>query len=117
MKCYCNNDDWPSFYFMTRPLSRKAHRCYECGGIIESGSRYERVFAKWDEAVVVKTCWSCLEMRDYLESRLECFCWEHGSLLDDMFEVAREVAHEVPGLGMGFGRMYIDAIKRRSQGE
>lgn len=28
--------------------ARKAHRCYECGEIIRTGDRYERVSGKWD---------------------------------------------------------------------
>ena len=113
MDCYCDYKP-AEFYHVTRPLARKEHKCYECGYRIQPGERYERVRTKWEgEVVVCKTCVYCLEMRDFLETRLDCFCWHHGNLIEDMIETVRDDPHNPPGLGMAFGRLYVISKRRR----
>ena len=81
-------------YWATRVVARKRHRCNECRQDILLGERYERVRAIWDnEPAVVKTCLSCLEIRERVEaSKTWGFCWCHGTLLEDVRQEVEEWA-------------------------
>lgn len=111
--CYCDYEPADA-YWASRPIARKAHRCDECGGKIECGERYERVRAIWDGYPdTVKTCVYCLAMRDLVESRMECFCWAHHNLLEDLIETVRD-SDDIHGLQMAVGRIMVERNHARS---
>ena len=70
------------------------------------GEQYERAAALYDGSWdVMRTCCRCLDARDYITAHAPCFCWLHGSMLDD----ARAVIDEHGHVSAGF---YIGAMKR-----
>jgi hypothetical protein len=57
----CYTDKWR--------ISRKPHRCCECGGIIFYKERYNYFSGIWDgEANSYKTCQDCCDIRDAIRS-------------------------------------------------
>jgi len=112
ISCYCGYER-PEVYRATRPIARKDHRCSECGGKIAQGERYENVFGVWDGYPdLIKTCVYCLAARDLVESRIECFCWEHNNLLENIIETIRD-SNDTPGLQMAVGRILIEGKRAR----
>ena len=102
--CFCDSGPVPEFYIKTTPKARKKHKCYECGMPIAVGEQYESVRAKWEgEVKVVKTCPDCVEIRDALDE-MECFCWLHGSLMEDVQTQFQE-AFFCPGLRFDYLRL------------
>ena len=82
--CYCDCDSHPKFYHATIRTAAKTHRCYECYMPIVPGERYEDLYALWDDRPEkVRTCPDCVELREALDT-MECFCWCHGTLLEDV---------------------------------
>lgn len=110
--CFCDGDP-AEFYYARRPLARKAHECYECGGPINTGERYEYVFGKWDDISIFKTCVYCLKIRDLLHDRLPCFCWVHGELGIGVQAVMGDIKGDNTGLRMAVGRIEVD--RRRAK--
>ena len=105
--CYCDlGDGAPIIYEAERVKARIAHKCYECGRAINPGDRYERARMLFDGSWQVdKTCARCLDARDYITAHAPCFCWLHGSMLDDARAVIDEHGHASAGF-------YIGAMKR-----
>ena len=105
-ECYCDYGDAPSVYAATRHRAKKPHRCEECFKAIAVGEMYERAAmlyeGSWD---VSRTCCRCLDVRDYITAHAPCFCWLHGSMIDDAKSVIDEHGH----VSAGF---YIGAMKR-----
>lgn len=100
--CYCDYGDPPQAYSATRHKARLYHRCDECMKPILPGEQYERAAALYDGGWdVMRTCCRCLEARDYIEAHAPCFCWLHGSMLDDAREVLRENARHSTGFWIG----------------
>ncbi len=111
--CACDYD-YPEFYSATTRIARKAHRCRECRRAIAAGERYEYVSAKTaGDLWTARTCCRCLALREYVQAHVPCFCWLHGSMLDDADETVREYRHELPGMGMAYGRLRVAATGRR----
>lgn len=114
--CYCDLGDAPEFYCLATPKARKVHECYECGMAIQPGERYENLRAKWDGSVsTIKTCPDCASIRDALKE-MPCFCWLHGSLLDDVTNQFEE-AHFTPGLRFNLLRIVADhrAVRQKRE--
>jgi hypothetical protein len=115
--CYCD-DDMPSFYRATVSKARKPHQCGECGRKIKPGERYEAVAAIWDGNFgTAKTCSHCLDIRTFVKNSVPCFCWAHGSVLDDA-RVTIESAYwraesEVKGLAFAVGRLVVARNRAR----
>lgn len=113
-QCDCDIGEAPSAYRATRPISKKACRCSECGEAIQRGERYERVFAIWDgEAHICKTCVYCLAARDLIESACDCFCWSHYRLLELATDRLAEIKGTRPGLAFAVGRIIIEGRRAR----
>lgn len=105
--CHCDFE-MPEFYMAAARLARTEHRCYECFRAIHPGERYETVASKYDGAFSsVATCSRCLALREWVQAHVPCFCWAHGSMLDDAKDAIDEYAHECPGLFMGYGRLRV----------
>lgn len=105
-ECYCDFGESPSVYHSERVKARKAYRCYECTGHIVAGERYERTASLFDGVWdVARTCCRCLDARDYITAHAPCFCWMHGSMLDD----ARQTLDKYGNHSAGF---YIGGMKR-----
>jgi len=66
--CSCNYDgDSPELFSEKIVTARKKYRCFECGGIIKPGDKYEYVKGKWDgDFSSYKTCILCARIRDDL---------------------------------------------------
>lgn len=107
--CSCDYDP-ANIYRASTPKARKEHRCEECGGPIKPGEKYEYVFGVWDGSWVsiFKTCERCFDLRQWVKNNVPCFCWAHGSMLDDAREAVNEAAwrakEETAGLRFGFLR-------------
>jgi hypothetical protein len=68
-----------------RPVAKAAHRCAECGRVIEPGERYLRERYVWDGKFTVhKTCAHCEVARDWLAQ--ECGGWLYGGVEEDIRE-------------------------------
>ena len=106
MGCHCDVNQ-ATVYWPSRPVARKTHRCYECGRQIRPGERYERVRGIWsDGPATFCTCVWCLAQRDRIEAAAECFCWEHGNLLDNIHCWLDDT--DIPGIRMAIGRLKIE---------
>ena len=104
--CYCDYGERPDVYAAETMKARKQYRCYECHHPIVAGERYERAAmlygGSWE---VSRTCCRCLSVREYVQAHAPCFCWLHGSMLDDARSVVDEHGHASEGF-------YIGAMKR-----
>lgn len=110
--CVCDYDYPASVYRRSEHTARKQHKCHECGAKIESGERYEYVFAIWDgDAANIHTCSRCLALREWVVAHVPCSCWAHGNLLEDMRNEVEHYSHQAPGLAMGYLRR-LAAINR-----
>lgn len=111
MDCYCDYDP-PIFYSKSVvKAARKPHRCDECSRPIAAGESYERISGKWDIGYGISTfttCSRCLDLRQWVTNNLPCFCWAHGSMLDDAKEAIDEAtwraSDETRGLRFGWLR-------------
>ena len=104
-ECYCDFES-PDFYRTNNVgAARKVHRCYECGSKISIGDSYEYKIGKWDGDVrTYKTCRRCVALRDWVKAHVPCFCWMHGSMLEDAYNTVDTYCGEAPGLMFGFMR-------------
>lgn len=100
--CYCDFGDPPDVYAAERRKARKSFRCDECMNGIVPGEKYERASSLYDGAWgVMRTCCRCLDARDYIEAHAPCFCWLHGSMLDDAKSTLNEYGHVSAGFYIG----------------
>lgn len=115
--CYCDYE--PCAVYSARDVTaRKPHRCYECERPIEAGERYRYTFSVYDGyASSIHTCSHCRDIQQWVANNIPCFCWMHGSMLDDAKEAIREAyyraGNEVRGLFFGFGRLLVKAQRDR----
>lgn len=106
MECYCDYDESPTIYEANVARARLLHKCKECGADIAPGERYERARMLFDGSWQVdKTCARCLDVREYVKAHAPCFCWYHGSMLEDARGVVDQYGHASAGF-------YIGAMKR-----
>lgn len=106
--CYCDYDP-PEFHSRYIRVARKSHKCEECGGPILSGERYEYVAGKWEGYFnYFKTCERCVDLRQWVQNNVPCFCWAHGNMTEDAAEAVEEAVFRAPtetvGLRFGFLR-------------
>lgn len=81
-------ENGPEFCKIMTPISRKSHKCIECGHDIMIGTKYERVTGKWDgDMDTIITCWVCAEIRRHLFLDN----WTYGAMWDDLKECARDL--------------------------
>lgn len=116
-ECYCDYGESPDVYSTSEHRARLQHRCYECGSPILPGERYERTAmlyeGSWD---IAKTCHRCLDLRVYVQAHAPCFCWLHGSMLDDAAEVINEYGRESFGFFIGGMKRFMRANGRPPNG-
>lgn len=107
MECYCDDGEQPTIYERSMvKRAKKAHDCYECHRQILPGESYERVRALYDGRWTVSpTCARCLDVREYVQAHAPCFCWMHGSVLEEARATVEQYGHESAGF-------YIGAMKR-----
>lgn len=66
--CFCDYDP-PSFCNVTIRAARKLHACYECGGKILPGERYEYIAGKWDGLFdTMNVCERCHDIRQWVQN-------------------------------------------------
>jgi 1,6-anhydro-N-acetylmuramate kinase len=99
--CYCDGER-PDVYHAHTMRARARYKCYECGGCIAAGEQYERAAMLYEGSwEVARTCRLCLDAREYIMAHAPCFCWLHGSMLDDAKEVLIEHGHASAGFYLG----------------
>jgi hypothetical protein len=111
MSCYCDYES-PEFYSEKQiSRARTQHKCNECHRQIMPGEAYQSVSGKWDgDFYVNKTCAHCLELKNYVQAHVPCFCWAFGELIESAMETIRGYANIAPGLLFGAYRRQV-AIK------
>jgi len=114
--CSCDYDP-PEFWSKTVPTARKQHRCEECAGPIFPGEKYEYIAGKWGGYFdSFKTCERCVDIRQWVQNNLPCFCWAHGNMIEDAAEAVNEASFRTPtetvGLRFGFLRRKVLRDKR-----
>jgi len=80
--------EMPQAFHQANRLSRKEHKCCECGQTISAGEVYEYSSGVWDgKPDSFKTCLSCVEIRDeYTTSTGEPTAFgELGSTIHETF--------------------------------
>ena len=114
-QCYCDYEPATVYDRRTITASKSKHVCYECARGIDVGESYERVAMLYDgHWTIAKTCSNCLDVRDYITDHAPCFCWLHGSMLDDAVETLRSYACESVGFWIG-GMKRVLRAKRRAR--
>ena len=106
--CYCDHEppEWMTQYVVKS--ARKPHQCCECNIPIAAGESYEYISGKWDGNFSAHhTCLRCIELRQWATISTPCFCYELGNLHDGVREMVREVARDVPGFFMEYGRRMV----------
>lgn len=112
-ECYCDYEP-ASFHVWRIRTARKKHRCEACSRNIQPGERYEQATGKWGARVEsFATCAECVNLREYVQAHVPCFCWCYQTLFEDALETLREYAHVVPGMGMESGRLIV-AMRART---
>lgn len=116
--CYCDFGDPPDAYSKERRTARKAFRCYECHDHIRPGEQYERAASLYDGSWdVMRTCCRCLDARDYITAHAPCFCWAHGSMLDDAKSTLDQYGRESAGFYIGGMKRVLRAERQRLKGQ
>ena len=68
MSCICDTDE-PTLFREQWRTARKAYKCCECGGVINTGDIYQDVTGIWNGRWhAYKTCERCADLRSALES-------------------------------------------------
>lgn len=74
--------DGPKVYSESYPISRKPHKCCECGGIIFFKEKYHRFSGIWEDRWdTYKTCMDCKAIR---EDYLKVFAWDEMPYLGEL---------------------------------
>lgn len=106
--CMADSSDPCDVHRAVERVARKAHRCQECGRIIEKGETYEYVTALYDgQWFTNKTCVHCIAARGWLSAI--CQGWIYGAVLEDLGE------HWHEGWSyrsLDFGRLIVSARKQ-----
>jgi hypothetical protein len=118
LDCYCDYEQ-PDIYRSDIRKARKQYECEECSGFITAGEQYEYVFGVWDGHVsIFKTCERCLNIRQWVQNNVPCFCWAHGNMIGDASDAVNEAFWRAPeetvGLSFGFLRRKV-ALKKFNQ--
>lgn len=109
-ECVCDYGESPDVYDTETRKARARHKCYECSGSINPGEQYERNASLYEGYwTVAKTCARCLSLREYITAHAPCFCWMHGSMLDDAAEVIKEYGRESDGFFIGAMKRFMRA--------
>lgn len=116
--CSCDNDT-PTLYKQQERTARKRHRCAECTGLIEPGTRYSHARGVWEgEFFAYHTCLDCVQASLILE------CAAHTCVFEDLNEchdirVHRDVRHPLDQkardalAGMKRRRRHAERVLRR----
>ena len=116
--CSCDFES-PTLYRARVVRARKAHRCQECCRAICKGDQYEQHTGMFDGIFYSgKTCQRCLDLRQYIETHAQYFCFSHGNLIDDAWDELREWGWP-DGTGILFGalRRLHACVRPRTRGE
>ncbi len=117
MECYCDYERAELSAIEMRK-ARKRHHCDECGRTIWQGEQYEYTRSLLGGAWLTnRTCWQCLELREWVKAHIPCFCWAHGYMLEDARNALESLRHETSdtaGVLFGAGRRLV-AIRRERQ--
>lgn len=114
--CSCDGDP-ATFCTIKTVKARKTYECYECSGPISPGESHEYVFGKWDDVQEFRICALCLELRQWAQISVPCFCWNYGEMSENIRDMVTEVRRDVPaGFVFEWGRRIIK-IKRHRYGQ
>lgn len=115
--CDCDWDyDQPSFYRETLiAASRKQYRCDECRGPILKGEQYKQVVGKWEgDLDTFRTCQPCIELKQWAEISVPCFCASIGELHERAREMVDDLWPTIPGFLFEWGRRVVKIRRRKS---
>lgn len=108
--CYCDDLERPSVIHESTPTARKPYKCSECGRHIEPGTKYQNVWGVWGgEGQTFKRCQACTRLVEYIKAHVPCFCDSLGGL----HEEASETLANMPEIGFGGVRRYVEAFRWR----
>ena len=99
--CFCDYESPAVYSPRSIKSARKSHKCDECFKEIRVGESYERVWGIWERPDTFLTCCRCLELRNFVQQNVKCFCWAHGNIIEDAIETAG--AYHEAGNGLLFG--------------
>ena len=104
--CVCDSNTYP--YFERERTARKQHRCYECGGKIEPGTKHLNIGGlcegEWWHGRICPPCWDTFK---WVQAHIPCVCFHWGNMTEELTEICREACHQAPGLLFGFYRRLI----------
>lgn len=114
--CVCDYD--VTFYRAEIRRARKSFKCYECDNPIKPGDEHEYAFGICEgSSYAPRTCMPCRDLRQWVKNNVPCFCWAHGSMVDDAEEAIIEACFRAPeetrGLKFGFLRRKVIARRAR----
>lgn len=110
LDCYCDGDP-PEYYSAKRRVATQdlVGNCDECGRRIYKGEAYERACGKWEFGPeAFNTCTYCLAILDLIDSKISCFCREHGGLYEDVRNIEPDLA---PGLAFAISSIRLERLK------
>ena len=115
--CECWHDSVAEFMTQRIKTALKQHGCYECGCSIEPGTKYEETAGKWDgDFSTFRTCHLCLEVRNWAQISVPCFCWTFGEMLENVQGLVEEARRDMPpGWMFEWGRRMVPIRKRQRE--
>jgi hypothetical protein len=77
--CYCDYE-MPEFHSRRDVKScREGFQCEECSRSVPPGEPYEYVSGRWGGFMSsFKTCQRCVDLRQWVQNNVPCFCWAHS---------------------------------------
>lgn len=117
--CSCDYDGyWDVIHTRSVKAARKPYVCCECKCDIRVGEPYENTWGVYEgDACRYRMCARCVDLRDWAKISVPCFCWCYESLHDDVREMVRQVAPDIPGFFMEFGRRMVRIRRRAAAGK
>lgn len=117
-ECYCEGEP-PEFCEVSNVKAARAeHVCEECRRRILRGEPYEYTRGKWEGYFsVFHVCADCVALRQWAVASVPCFCWAFGNLHEEVREMVREVAPDVPGFFFEYGRQMVNIRRKRAAQE
>jgi hypothetical protein len=115
MQCSCDGEEAIAQWVRIR-TARHHHYCCECDGSINETEKYEHTTLLGDCFSHYKTCLDCVNLREYVQERIPCFCFRYGDMIEDAIEqIKSRLSFKTPGLMFGAYRL-IAKIRKRCHG-
>lgn len=103
LACSCDTTTYP--YHEQARTARRAHKCYDCGRVIQPTQWYMDVGGlcegRWWSGKICCHCWSAFL---WVRAHIPCVCVEFGNMHEQLVEICREANSQAPGLLFGLYR-------------